>query len=232
TSLSSPIEDAKTNILGTLHLLEAVAPQKSWVIFASTGGAIYGEKRDTPFSEEDIPQPDSPYGIAKLSCEWYLHYFSKVRGVPFTILRLANVYGPRQNPFGEAGVVAIFSHRFLTGQQAYIYGDGEQTRDFIYIDDVVKAFLQVLRTPHTTQGRLFNIGTARYTSINQLYQMICMLTSTNTPPQYLPPKLGELKHNALNWKRFYEATGWQPQTPLEEGLRKTVAAFKKLYATS
>lgn len=227
TSVEKPAEDAQVNILGTLHLLQAVRPARSWVIFASTGGAIYGEVPNLPVVETHPPLPESPYGIAKLAGELYLRHFHQVHGVPCTILRLGNVYGPRQNPHGEAGVVAIFAHRLLAGQSARIYGDGEQTRDFVYVGDVVKAFVEVLKFPHRTQGQVFNVGTGRQTSVNQLYDHLARLTGTSQKPQYLPPKAGELRHNALSYGRLHEATGWKPLVPLEEGLALTVAAFRQ-----
>lgn len=222
TSVEAPAADAQTNILGTLHLLQCVKAQKPWVIFASTGGAIYGETEHLPISEAHPPQPESPYGIAKLAGELYLRHVGAAHGLPYTILRLANVYGPRQNPFGEAGVVAIFAYRLLAGQPAVIYGDGEQTRDFVYVKDVVEAFLAVLEKPAQTQGRVFNVGTGERTSVNALYWALAKRVGTDIPPQYLPPKPGELRHNALDWQSLHAATGWRPRTPRSEGLAATL----------
>lgn len=229
TSLESPIKDAEINILGTLHLLEAAQAQRPWVIFASTGGAIYGEKPYLPISEEEKPQPESPYAISKLTCELYLHYYMTVHQMPYTILRLANVYGPRQNPFGEAGVVAIFTHRLLTGKKAHIYGDGEQTRDFVYVADVVNAFLSVLAHPEKTQGQTYNVGTGIETSVNTLYRVIAEEAGITATPHYLPPKIGELRRNALSTTKLTTATGWQPAFSLWEGIRQTVETFRQAY---
>jgi len=227
TSVEKPAEDAQANILGTLHLLEAVRASRTWVIFASTGGAIYGEVPHLPAEETYPPLPESPYGIAKLAGELYLRHFHQAHGMPYTVLRLANVYGPRQNPHGEAGVVAIFTYRLLSGEPVYIYGDGEQSRDFVYVGDVVQAFVRVLRFPQATQGQVFNVGTGQQTSVNQLYDRLATLIGAAQKPQYLPPKPGELRHNALSYERLHKVTGWKPLVPLEEGLAATVAAFRQ-----
>lgn len=227
TSVNAPLYDAEVNILGTLHLLEALRKQKTWVIFASTGGAIYGEKPRLPIPESECPQPESPYGIAKLTAELYLRSFFLTHGVPYTVLRLANVYGPRQNPHGEAGVVAIFTHRLLTGQTAYIYGDGEQTRDFVYVADVVQAFISVMEAPQHTQGQVFNVGTGVQTSINALYHAIATVVGVEASPTYLPPKAGELRHNALDTQKLRTVTGWEPKYALSESLYHTVESFRQ-----
>ncbi|MCS7153479.1 MAG: NAD-dependent epimerase/dehydratase family protein [Bacteroidia bacterium] len=227
TSVDSPIEDAHTNVIGTLHLLDALKNKPTWLIFSSTGGAIYGEKSTFPLSESECPFPESPYGIAKLAGELYIHAFSTAYQVPYTILRLANVYGPRQNPHGEAGVIAIFSYRLLTGQPVYIYGDGEQTRDFIYVEDVVSAFLSVLGMPQRTYGQVFNVGTGVQTSVNQLYRLIAAAVGVEQEPTYLPPKVGELRRNALSAAKLHAATGWQPRYTLTEGVQRTVESFRK-----
>lgn len=232
TSVEAPISDAEINILGTLHLLEALQAHRTWIIFASTGGAIYGEKPRLPIPETECPNPESPYGIAKLAAEMYVRSLSAVHGIPHTILRLANVYGPRQNPHGEAGVVAIFTHRLLTGQPAYIYGDGEQTRDFIHVADVVRAFLAVLHAPERTQGHIFNVGTGRQTSVNTLYRYIATAVGTNAVPLYQPPKPGELRHNALSAEKLHVSTGWQPAQSLEEGIPQTVENFRQRFMAS
>ncbi|MCS7297668.1 MAG: NAD-dependent epimerase/dehydratase family protein [Bacteroidia bacterium] len=230
TSIESPVQDAQTNILGFLHLLEALKYQRPWIIFTSTGGAIYGEKPILPISEAETPQPESPYGIAKLTGELYLKFFSHVYGIPFTILRLANVFGPRQNPLGEAGVVAIFIYKLLRGHPAFIYGDGEQTRDFIYVEDVVRACTMVLEHPLRAQGEIFNVGTGYQTSVNALYTQIATLLRVQAPPIYHPPKLGEIRLNALSPQKLTEYIGWQPQVSLEEGIQRTIAAFQKALA--
>ncbi|MEN2992461.1 MAG: NAD-dependent epimerase/dehydratase family protein [Bacteroidia bacterium] len=226
SSIEAPQQDAQVNILGTLLLLQAVRNFRPWVIFASTGGAIYGEKVRLPIPESEPPNPESPYGISKLAGELYLQYFGRVYGFPYTILRLANVYGPRQSPHGEAGVVAIFSYRLLTGQPTWIYGDGYQTRDFIFVADVVNAFLSVLQHPTTTQNQIFNVGTAQATAVIALHQRVAAQVGSSQRPQFLPPKPGEIRHNSLDATKLYRATGWQPRTTLEEGLAATLAALQ------
>ncbi len=228
TSVDAPITDAEINIIGTLNLITAAAPQRPWIIFASTGGAIYGEKSLLPISEEAVPEPEAPYSISKLAGELYGARLMKLHGGAWTTLRLANVYGPRQNPFGEAGVVAIFSYRMLNNEIPHIYGDGLQTRDFIYVDDVVQAFLSVLHHPDTTQGQTFNVGTSQQTSVLELYRTIAQQLSFPHPPRHLPPKPGELRHNALSYQKLHQATGWQPRTPLSQGISETIAFFRHL----
>ncbi len=228
TSVDKPSLDAEVNILGTLHLLSALRAQRPWVIFASTGGAIYGERADLPISESTWPQPEAPYGIAKLAGELYGSRLMSLYGGAWTTLRLANVYGPRQNPFGEAGVVAIFAYRMLAGQVPAIYGDGQQTRDFVYVGDVVRAFLAVLSRPEQTKGETFNVGTGVETSVLMLYHHLARLTGFSQPPRHLPPKPGELRRNALQVQKLARYTGWQPQVSLAEGLARTVQAFKTL----
>lgn len=188
TSVDAPITDAEINIIGTLNLITAAASQRPWIVFASTGGAIYGEKASLPISEEITPEPEAPYSIAKLAAELYGARLMKLYGGAWTTLRLANVYGPRQNPFGEAGVVAIFSYRMLHNEIPHIYGDGLQTRDFIYVEDVVQAFLSVLHHPDTTQGQTFNVGTGKQTSVLELYHAIAQNLSFPHPPRHLPPQ--------------------------------------------
>ncbi|MCS6790514.1 MAG: NAD-dependent epimerase/dehydratase family protein [Bacteroidia bacterium] len=227
TSVENPIQDAEANILGTLYLIEAARTSRSWIVFTSTGGAIYGEKATLPIPETECPFPESPYGIAKLAGELYLRQLAPLHGSPWTIFRLSNVYGPRQNPFGEAGVVAIFTYRLLAGQTAYIYGDGEQTRDFVFVSDVVRALMLALHYPSATQGQIFNIGTSQMTSINQLYTLIAQHTNAAQPPVYLPPKPGELRRNALATEKIFKATGWKAQTSLTEGIQRTIAYFRK-----
>ncbi len=226
TSVDAPLTDAEINIMGTLNLITAAASQRPWIIFASTGGAIYGEKVSLPISEEAHPEPEAPYSIAKLAGELYGSRLMKLYGGAWTTLRLANVYGPRQNPFGEAGVVAIFSYRMLHNEIPHIYGDGLQTRDFIYVGDVVQACLSVLHHPDTTQGQTFNVGTGKQTSVLELYQAIAQNLSFPHPPRHFPPKPGELRHNALSYQKLHRATGWQPQTPLSHGISQTLAFFR------
>ncbi|MCS6896184.1 MAG: NAD-dependent epimerase/dehydratase family protein [Bacteroidia bacterium] len=230
TSVEAPLRDAEINIIGTLNLLEAVQSQRPWFFFASTGGAIYGEKSHLPIPETEVPQPESPYGIAKLAGEMYIKHFARVHDFPYTILRLANVYGPRQNPHGEAGVVAIFTHRLLKGETAFIYGDGEQTRDFIHVKDVVSAFLAILNAGECAYSQILNVGTGKQTTVNALYQTIAESIGTLAKPTYLPPKPGELRRNALSSDMLSTLTGWKPFYNLSTGVKDTVSAFRQDYS--
>ncbi|MEN3040526.1 MAG: NAD-dependent epimerase/dehydratase family protein [Bacteroidia bacterium] len=230
TSVEAPVQDAEINIIGTLNLLEAVQSQRPWFFFASTGGAIYGEKPHLPIPETETPRPESPYGIAKLAGEMYIQHFSRVHGFPYTILRLANVYGPRQNPHGEAGVVAIFTHKLLKGESAFIYGDGEQTRDFIHVKDVVRAFLATLNAGSCAYGQVLNVGSGKQTSVNTLYRLLAQSIGTSAKPIYLPPKPGELRHNSLSAERLANLVGWQASYDLATGIEDTVRAFRENYS--
>lgn len=223
-SVADPLADARENILGTLNLLQAAVqvPVKR-VIFASTGGAIYGDAAPVPARESDAPWPDSPYGIAKLAVEHYLRFYQREFGLTFVSLRYANVYGPRQNGLGEAGVVAIFIEKFLAGQQPVINGDGLQTRDFVYVEDVVTANLLALDYPGSG---VFNIGTGRETDILTIYLKLKALTGSPLGPVHGPPKPGEQRRSALNADLARRELGWQPTVDLDTGLARTVEAFR------
>jgi UDP-glucose 4-epimerase len=222
-SVEDPVFDARVNILGSLNLLQAaVATGVKKVVFASTGGAIYGEQLTFPADETHQTYPMSPYGVAKLAVEKYLAFYAEVYGLPYTALRYANVYGPRQDPHGEAGVVAIFSQHLLAHKPAIINGDGEQTRDFIYVDDVVRA--NVLAVTTDLRG-LYNVGTGIETSVNVLYAYLAKHASSTLPPRHGPPKAGEQRRSVLDWRKLQAATNWAPTVLLDEGLRRTVAYF-------
>jgi UDP-glucose 4-epimerase len=222
-SVEDPVFDARVNILGSLNLLQAaVASGVKKFVFASTGGAIYGEQLRFPADETHQTCPMSPYGVAKLAVEKYLAYYELVYGLAYAALRYANVYGPRQDPHGEAGVVAIFAERLLRGEAVVINGDGEQTRDFIYVDDVVRANLLAV----TTELRgIYNVGTGVETSVNALYAQLARQTQATRPPQHGPAKAGEQRRSVLDCRRLQMAANWRPEVPLEEGLRRTVAYF-------
>ncbi|MCL6620595.1 MAG: NAD-dependent epimerase/dehydratase family protein [Syntrophobacterales bacterium] len=223
-SVADPLFDARENILGSLNLCQAAV--RSGVrkfIFASTGGAIYGDAAPVPARESDAPRPECPYGVAKLAVEHYLHFYEREYGLLPISLRYANVYGPRQNGWGEAGVVAIFIEKFLAGEQPVINGDGLQTRDFVYVEDVVTANLLAL--DHPTSG-IFNIGTGQETDILTLYRHLQRLCSSPREPVHGPAKPGEQRRSALNAALARERLGWQPTVALEEGLARTVAAFR------
>lgn len=223
-SVADPVADARDNILGTLNLLQAaVQVPVQRVIFASTGGAIYGDAAPVPARETDSPWPDCPYGVAKLAVEHYLRFYRREFGLNFVSLRYANVYGPRQNGLGEAGVVAIFIEKFLAGQQPIINGDGRQTRDFVYVGDVVTANLLALGYPGSG---IFNIGTGRETDILTIYLKLQNLTGSPLGPVHGPPKPGEQRRSALNADLARQKLGWQPTVDLDTGLARTVAAFR------
>jgi UDP-glucose 4-epimerase len=222
-SVDDPLFDARVNILGSLNLLQAaVATGVKKFIFASTGGAIYGEQLAFPADETHQTCPMSPYGVAKLAVEKYLAFYEEVYQLPYAALRYANVYGPRQDPHGEAGVVAIFSQRLLAHQPAIINGDGEQTRDFIYVDDVVRA--NVLAVTTDLHG-LYNVGTGIETSVNVLYASLAKHAGATLPPEHGPAKAGEQKRSVLDCRKLQAATNWTPTVLLDEGLRRTIAYF-------
>lgn len=226
-SVGNPILDAQDNILGSLNLLQAAAmvPIQKF-IFASTGGAMYGDDVQIPARETDPPWPESPYGIAKLAVEHYLHFFHRHHGITTVSLRYANVYGPRQNGLGEAGVVAIFIEKFLAGRQPVINGDGLQTRDFTYVGDIVAANRLALSFP---KAGTFNIGTGRETDILTIYRHLQKITDSPLNPHHGPAKPGEQRRSALKADLAREILHWKPLVTLEEGLALTVAAFKDGY---
>jgi UDP-glucose 4-epimerase len=222
-SVDDPLFDARVNILGSLNLLQAaVATGVKKFVFASTGGAIYGEQLTFPADETHQTNPMSPYGVAKLAVEKYLAFYEAVYGLPYTVLRYANVYGPRQDPRGEAGVVAIFSQRLLAHEPAIINGDGDQTRDFIYVEDVVRANVLAVTTDlHGT----YNVGTGVETSVNVLYGYLAKHAGSTQAPHHGPPKAGEQQRSVLDSRKLQAATNWTPSTVLDEGLRRTIAFF-------
>ena len=223
-SVSDPLYDANSNIIGTLQLLQnAVSLDVEKFIFASTGGAMYGEQKTFPASEEHPCQPLSPYAISKLCAEKYINYFGKQHGLNTTVLRYSNVYGPHQNPHGEAGVVAIFCERLLKGQQPIINGDGEQTRDFVYVQDIVKANIIALNLECTG---IFNVGTGKETSVNFLTQCLVKASTISTSIEYGPSREGEQKRSVIDSGKLLKRFGWKPGVPVEEGLLETFNYFK------
>ena len=227
-SLEDPALDASINVIGLLNVLEAAARTGvRKVVYASSGGTIYGEPRRLPVKESAVSgsHPLSPYGISKKVAEDYLRHFHRYRGLDYTALALGNVYGPRQDPSGEAGVIAIFAGKMLKGEVPTIYGDGNQTRDYIFVDDVVHAFsLAADRGP----GRLVNVGTGLETSVNGLFRMLAGVTGFHGQPLFGPLPSGELRRSALDIQLAQEALGWHPWTHLEDGLRETLAYMKGL----
>lgn len=219
-SVADPVGDAAINIIGSLSLLEAC--RKSGikkVIFASTGGAIYGEQDCFPADESHRTEPKSPYGIAKLCIEKYLQFYRETYDIPFVVLRYANVYGPRQNALGEAGVVAIFSRQLLRGETPIIYGDGTQTRDFVFVGDVVACNMAALADD---VSGIFNVGTGMETDINQLAEQLIAITGSKIAPEHQPAKLGEQQRSCLRPGALQK----KAPTSLKEGLRQTVDWFR------
>ncbi|HBR17451.1 MAG: UDP-glucose 4-epimerase [Deltaproteobacteria bacterium RIFCSPLOWO2_12_FULL_43_16] len=223
-SVADPIFDARVNILGSLKLLQNCVKYKvKKFIFASTGGAIYGEQEKFPAPESHPTKPLSPYGVSKLAGEHYLFFYKMTYNMSSIILRYANVYGPRQDPHGEAGVVAIFAQKLLRGEQPVINGDGMQSRDFIYVGDVVRANVLALSC---NGGGVFNIGSSRETTIKQLFKELADIAVVKFQEKYGPPKNGEQRRSVIDFKHAQKVLGWSPQVSLEEGLGKTVDYFK------
>lgn len=225
-SLTDPVLDASVNVMGTLNLLECcVRSGVRKIVYAASGGTIYGEPRKLPARESAAQgsHPLSPYGVSKKVAVDYLAFYQRYRGIDFTALALANVYGPRQDPSGEAGVVAIFASSMLSGVAPSIFGDGNQTRDYVFIDDVVHAFALAA---DRGSGRLVNVGTGLETSVNGLYRMIADLTGFTGEPAHGPSPRGELRRCALDASLAAELLGWRPWTHLEDGLSETVAYLK------
>jgi len=223
-SVENPIESAKVNILGSLNILENCQKFKiKKIIFSSTGGAIYGEAKIIPTPEDYPANPLSPYGIEKLTIEKYLDYYWKVFKIPYISLRLANVYGPRQNSKGEAGVIAIFCDKMLCGKQPIIYGLGCQTRDFVFVDDVAEANILAMESKKIG---IFNIGTGKETDINTIFEKIKKLIGVKCKKIHAPAKSGEQKRSCLNYTKAKKELGWQPKYSLENGLRETINYFK------
>lgn len=223
-SVADPIFDAGVNILGFLNLLEAGRQNElKQVIFASSGGTVYGDAAILPTPETAPTLPTSPYGISKLTSEYYLNFYQQTYGIPFVVLRYGNVYGPRQNPYGEAGVVAIFAQKILAGVQPVINGDGEQSRDFVFVEDVVEANVMALNNVSPTT---LNIGTGQATTVNQIFSKIARLTNTEFQPQHGPAMPGEQRISVLDTTLVLQLLNWKPRVPLDEGLRRTVAYFQ------
>lgn len=223
-SVADPRFDADVNILGFLNLMEAgrrSGLQK--VVFASTGGAIYGEPDYAPQDEAHPLRPLSPYGITKLCTERYLYYYQQEFGISHVVLRYANVYGPRQNPHGEAGVVAIFCERLLEGKQPVIYGDGEQTRDYVFVGDVVQANVRALE--YGTSGT-FNVGTSVETNVNELFRAIRDRIDESVEEVHEKGRPGEQRRSVLDYSYSERELGWSPESDLQEGLSRTVDWFR------
>ena len=216
-SVSRPEHDARINVLGTVNLLQAALETGTRLVFSSTGGAIYGEC-EGPATEDAPRRPLAPYGTSKLAGEEYLATYNRLHGTRHVSLRFGNVYGPRQDPHGEAGVVAIFFKRFLSAEQPRIFGDGKQTRDYVYSGDVVRATLAAAEH----DGGVFNVGTGRETSVVELFELCRRVAGKeDVQPVFAPPRPGELQRSVLDISRAVDELGWRPERNLEEGLRET-----------
>jgi len=225
-SLEAPVFDASVNVMGTLNILECcVTTGVRKIVYAASGGTLYGEPRRVPVKESSAAasHPISPYGISKKAILDYLTYYQHHRGIEWTALALGNVYGPRQDPTGEAGVIAIFTARMLTGEAPTVFGDGNQTRDYVFVDDTVHAF--ALATDQGS-GRLLNIGTGMETSVNELFRMLAGITGFTGQPGSGPLPPGELRRIALDNTLAAEVLAWKPWTHLEDGLAETVAYLR------
>jgi UDP-glucose 4-epimerase len=237
-SVLNPVHDAMVNIGGTVNLAEAAraAGHRTRFIFSSTGGALYGDFV-TPPNEEEFPKdPESPYGIGKLSAEYYLSYFARVHGLDTVALRYANVYGPRQDPHGEAGVVAIFCNRILRGEPLTVFGDGSQTRDYVYVADVAAANLAAATSELPRPGRLdargFNVGTGIETTVVELADALQNAAASSVPLNFAPARPGEQQRSAVRIDRAAKFLGWRPRVALRDGVGETFKFFADRYARS
>lgn len=223
-STADPAYDARVNVEGTINVLEAArATGTRRVVNSSTGGAIYGEGQILPAPEDHPVAPEAPYGQSKFAAEGYCELFRRLHGLSTISLRYGNVYGPRQDPLGEAGVIAIFCGRLVAGERPTVYGDGHQTRDYVYVGDVVEANLLAANCEATGA---FNIGTGVETSVLELIKALAPHAHAPFEPEYAPPRLGEVRHIALDSSRAARELGWQARTTLAEGLEKTLSAVK------
>lgn len=224
-SVAQPLYDADVNIIGSINLIEAAkAVNLKRFIYISTGGAVYGEPERVPVEETDPINPICQYGASKHTVEHYLFMYHYNYGLKYTVLRYPNVFGPRQDPHGEAGVVAIFTGKMMAGEQVVINGDGNQTRDFVYVGDCARANLLAATVEH--QSGIYNIGWGLPTSVNDIFSALAQVTNYTLPVQYGPAKVGETRHIYLNASKAGKDLGWAPAISLENGLAKTVEYFK------
>lgn len=232
-SVADPVFDANTNIVGTLNLLEALRRsghgRSTRIVFSSTGGVLYGDFVTPPNLETFAKDPESPYAVAKLCVEHYLAYYGRVHGMDTVALRLGNVYGPRQDPHGEAGVVAIFCGRLLEGKPLTIFGDGMQTRDYVYVTDVAEATLQAathpLPQPERLDARAFNVGTGVGTPVVKIAELLRASARSELPVEFAPRRPGEQQHSFVSIDKARRLLGWSPSVSLEDGLRRSYAWF-------
>ena len=232
-SVNDPMADASRNIIGTLNLLEAArhAPHRPRVIFSSTGGAVYGDASTPPSPEDSTKDPESPYGISKLSVEYYMAFYARTHGLDTVSLRYANVYGPRQDPHGEAGVVAIFCQKLLDSRPLVVYGTGRQTRDYVFVSDVaaanVLASTAQLPPVKRLDDRAINIGTGVETSVLDLAESLQRASKVSVPIEFAPKRDGEQQRSCIKIDKAAKLLGWKPKVKLEAGLAETYAWFGK-----
>lgn len=225
-SVADPVFDANSNILASINLIKLAHQYKvKKIIFSSTGGAIYGDTKNRPTGEKESEWPLSPYGIAKLTIDKFLNYYREVHGLNFISLRYGNVYGPRQNPHGEAGVVAIFLNKMLKGAQPVINGNGKQTRDYVYAGDVVNANLLALK--HFKKTGIYNVGAGKETDVNQLFREINRHFGDKFKEAHGPAKIGEQKTSCLSFAKIKRELGWTPKTNFRDGIKKTFEWFSE-----
>jgi UDP-glucose 4-epimerase len=226
-SVADPGRDCEVNVQGTLNVVDVAGRLGVPVVFTSTGGALYGDEAPMPTPEERIPAPLSPYGASKWAAEAYVNTWSLSCGVPHAVCRLGNVYGPRQSPHGEAGVVAIFSHRLHVGQAPTLYGHGAPTRDYVYVEDVVRALL-------AASGRrgTFNVATGVETDVATVWNALREAAGSELEPEFADLRPGELQHSRLDVSRAERELGWRAEVPIAEGLRRTYAALVAEFGVS
>jgi UDP-glucose 4-epimerase len=225
-SVVDPLYDASVNVLGTMALLAAA--QRAGVrrvVYTSTGGAAYGDTDVIPTPEDHPMRPSSPYGVSKVGAERYLDCWSGLTATPVLTVRLANIYGPRQNPFGEAGVIAIFAHRLVRGEACLVTGDGEQTRDYVYVGDVADAVARGVSRPDVTGA--VNVSTGIETSVNELYRRLAALAGTTRPPQHVAARPGEQRRSVLDPRLAGTLLEWKARVSLDEGLARTLDDFRR-----
>jgi len=224
-SVDTPVYDAECNILGSINLIKSSLDHNvKKFIYISTGGAVYGEPQNNPVSETHPVNPECQYGISKHTVEHYLYLYHLHYGLTYTVLRYPNVYGPRQNPKGEAGVNAIFIHQMLSGKTPRIFGGGEQLRDYVFVDDVVSANLKAMEKG---DNDIFNVGSGIGTSVNEIYQQLKEILNFPHEPEYAPARTGEIKQIYLDASKAKEKMGWECQVSFREGLKKTVEWHRK-----
>ncbi|OBJ31834.1 NAD-dependent epimerase/dehydratase family protein [Mycolicibacter heraklionensis] len=226
-SVADPVFDASVNVVGTIRLAEAARTSGvRKIVHTSSGGSIYGTPKRYPTGEDVPTDPASPYAAGKVAGEIYLNTFGHLYGLQCSHIAPANVYGPRQDPHGEAGVVAIFAQALLEGRPTKVFGDGSNTRDYVFVDDVVDAFVRV--SGEQGNGQRFNVGTGVETSDRQLHTAVAAAVGASDDPEFHPPRLGDLKRSCLDISRAADVLGWRPQVALADGVTRTVAYFRQM----